>query len=103
MPWDDCYPYDDYDLAFCGDPQAEAFAAMSWSKGMDMLEEMCEELGMDLMPSRLCSGRSKYRTRGGSVAHARPAGRGPSARPRRGYKGRAPVRRCSTWRRSGPR
>jgi len=42
MSWDDCYPTDDDYLASCGDPDAEAYAALSWSERMDMLEEMCE-------------------------------------------------------------
>jgi len=48
-------------------------------------------------------GRWRCRTRGGSVAHAKAKGRGPSVRLRPGCKGHAPVQRWSIWRPSGPR
>ena len=47
--------------------------------------------------------RSRCPTHGGSVAPARPKGRGRSVQARRGCKGRGLVPSCCIWRRSVPR
>jgi hypothetical protein len=41
------FSYDDYPDCY-GSEEVEAYEALSWSQRLDMLEEMCELLGMDI-------------------------------------------------------
>jgi hypothetical protein len=41
------FSYDDYPDCY-GSDEEEAYEALSWSQRLDMLEEMCELLGMDI-------------------------------------------------------
>ena len=41
------FSYDDYP-DYYGSDEEEAYEALSWSQRLDMLEEMCELLGMDI-------------------------------------------------------
>ena len=40
-------PSDDDYFDCCGSEEVEAYEALSWSQRLDMLEEMCELVGMD--------------------------------------------------------
>ena len=42
-----CSSDDDYPDCY-GSDEEEAYEALSWSQRLDMLEEMCELLGMDI-------------------------------------------------------
>ena len=41
------FSYDDYPDCY-GSDEVEAYEALSWSQRLDMLEDMCELLGMDI-------------------------------------------------------
>jgi hypothetical protein len=54
------FSYDDYPDCY-GSEEVEVYEALSWSQRLDMLEEMCELLGMD--PKELLKPPASLRNR----------------------------------------